>query len=409
MNDILTILTGDALTRLRELPDESVQCCVTSPPYWGLRDYGTGAWEGGAADCDHVNRHGMQGATGQRADRTFTGAQNYYREACGKCGAVRVDQQIGLEKTPAEFVAKMVEVFEEVRRVLKVDGTCWVNLGDSYSANHGSGSVSPGQKQSSNAGSLVDSIRTPRPGFKPKDLCMIPARVAMALQEAGWYLRSQCPWIKRNGMPESVTDRPATSCEYVYLLSKSQRYFYDLAAVLKPCSQKTNARVSQNVQAQIGSERANGGGKTNGNMKAVVRAPAVNPKCIERDGMNRQNDSFSAAVAGAVTERNRRNTDWFIESWQGLLGDEDGDPLAFVVNPQPYKGAHFATFPAKLVRPCILTGSRPGDTVLDPFGGSGTTGQVALELGRKALLIELNPNYVKLIEQRCNVTPGLAL
>ena len=215
------ILEGDVLDRLRELPDESAQCAVTSPPYWGLRDYG-------------------------------------------------VDGQIGLEPTPELFVARMVEAFREVRRVLRKDGTCWVNLGDSY-ASGGRGNYDVVSDNKGNGASRGLGRPTAN-GYKPKDLCGIPWRVAFALQADGWYLRSDIIWHKPNPMPESVTDRPTKSHEYVFLLSKSGWYYYDAEAILEPVSPGTHARLSQNVEAQIGGERANGGQKTNGNMKAVGRA-----------------------------------------------------------------------------------------------------------------------------------------
>jgi DNA modification methylase len=277
----LDILHGNCRQVLPTLPPESVQCCVTSPPYWGLRDYG-------------------------------------------------VDGQLGLEPTPDEYVANMVAVFSEVARVLRDDGTLWLNLGDSY-ASGSKGSGGPNEKQDSNAGSYYD-IRKFNHGLKPKDLCGIPWRVAFALQADGWYLRSDIIWHKPNPMPESVTDRPTKAHEYLFLLSKQERYFYDAEAIREDKSR-------------------HGGGQL-----------------------------------GSPDFRNKR-TVWTIPS-------------------QPYSEAHFATFPEDLVKPCILAGSRLGDTILDPFSGSGTVGKVATEFGRRAVLIELNPSYIKLADTRTNVTPG---
>jgi DNA modification methylase len=358
---------GDALAVLRTMPTESIQCCVTSPPYWGLRDYGTGRWEGGEQGCDHLNRHGMQGESGERADRSFTGAQNFYKDVCGRCGARRVDRQIGLEPTPEEFVAKTVEVFREVRRVLRADGTCWVNLGDSYASSWlcnrrsviGAGSMKNGKREA----------RAPRmsDGLKEKDLVGIPWRVAFALQADGWWLRQDIIWSKPNPMPESVRDRCTKAHEYVFLLTKSARYHYDAEAILEECSPNSHARLSQEVEAQIGSFRANGGAKTNGPMKAVSRKTAAAGSGIKN------NTSMASALALQVERRNKRSV-WTIPT-------------------QSCKEAHFATFPEALVEPCILAGSRVGDRVLDPFGGSGTTGVVALRLGRVPVLIELNAEY----------------
>lgn len=213
---------GDALTVLRTMPSESVNCVVTSPPFWGLRDYGTGRWEGGLPDCDHVQRHGLQGATGQRADRAYTGRVPY-RGECGKCGALRVDQQIGLEETPEAYVTRLVEVFREVRRVLREDGTCWLNLGDSYVAHPGQRKTTDavGPKQRTSKGSYSTPSRHVY-DLKPKDLVGIPWMVAFALQADGWVIRSEIVWHKPNPMPESVKDRPTKSHEIIFLLAKAQ-------------------------------------------------------------------------------------------------------------------------------------------------------------------------------------------
>jgi DNA modification methylase len=326
------ILTGDCRAMLRTLPDESVHCCVTSPPYFGLRDYG-------------------------------------------------VDGQIGLEKTPDEFIAAMVEVFRDVRRVLRADGTLWLNLGDSYASVGGPGwQGKNGQRADRrftavrNTVPLREQARTAFKGVKPKDLLMMPARVALALQASGWWLRSDIIWHKPNPMPESVTDRPTSAHEHVFLLAKSERYFFDQEAVLEPVSPNTHARLSQDVQNQIGSARAHAGGKTNGNMKAVGR------KMAQPGSGVKNNTSMDAALAIMPSARNIRNV-WTIAT-------------------QPFSEAHFATFPPALIEPCIKAGCPEGGTVLDPFGGAGTTGLVADRLKRDAILIELNPEYAAMAERR---------
>jgi DNA modification methylase len=390
--DRLTIINADALTALKTLPDNSVQCCVTSPPYYGLRNYG-------------------------------------------------VEGQIGAEKTPEQYIASLVEVFREVRRVLREDGVLWLNLGDSYTSG-GRKTRAPDVKDSKGARESDTRPDTPQ-GLKPKDLLMIPARVALALQADGWYLRSSCPWIKRNAMPESVKDRPATTIETIFMLTKSAKYHYDAEAV-KIAAANAGKTVSLGDKS-FSKGQANGAG-------------------VAASG-NGLKDAYTVKAM-----RSRRSSDWFIESWQGLLQDEDGDPLAFVVNTRPYRGAHFAVFPPDLVRPCIQasvsehgccgkcgapyertfertdvvdesakgsrfdtgkTGDRTGGertqkgeryllkqtgwkpscecgdrevarcTVLDPFGGSGTTAAVALELGCNAILVELNADYIPLIRERC--------
>ncbi len=358
----LDLRVGGCLPILRTIADRSVRCCVTSPPYYGLRDYG-------------------------------------------------VAGQIGLEPTLGEFIDKLVAVFTEVKRVLTDDGTLWLNLGDSYSSHAGQRKITDkiGMKQHSNVASSSAPSRC-IPELGAKQLIGVPWRVAFALQESGWILRSEIIWHKPNPMPESVTDRPTKSHEQIFLFAKSEKYFYDQEATLEPVSENTNLRISQDLANQIGSERANAGIRRTENMKAVRRSSASwkgsefhKGKTAEhqlgRSSTNRKqaphgegiknNESFTDAVCLPVDLRNKR-TVWTVPTYS-------------------YRGAHFATFPPDLIKPCILAGTAPGDFVLDPFGGSGTTGQVALELGRSALLIELNPDYAALIRERCAITPGLAL
>lgn len=440
MDKRVTFLTGDWVAMPRTLPDESVQCVVTSPPYWGLRDYG-------------------------------------------------VAGQLGLERAPQEYVEKLVAGFREVRRVLRKDGTCWVNLGDSFagSGKGGNPGANGREKQRTNEGSQTvrgrrtDLIYTGPErggntswstrdvsktcpavgGLKTKDLVGIPWRVAFALQEDGWWLRSDIIWAKPNPMPESVRDRPTKAHEYIFLLTKSERYFYDAEAIKEACSPATHARISQDLAHQVGSFRANGGNKTNGPMKAVVVGSTR--KLASQSIGGKQNPSYQAAMALLVSSRNRRSV-WTVAS-------------------APFRGAHFATFPPKLIEPCILAGTSEhgacadcgapyrrvlahghprieqqracggagngeyagkavkdyagagaqnasevkarilrgmvekkttgweptcechGSTescptrpcmVLDPFGGAGTTGLVAARLGRQAILIELKPAYVRM-------------
>ena len=323
---------GDCLETLRRMPNGLVQTCVTSPPYFGLRDYG------------HAG-------------------------------------QIGLEPTPDEFVAKLVTVFREVRRVLRDDGTLWVNIGDSYTSGGRTHERDPDAK---NVTVGTGARRAALPdGLKPKDLIGIPWMLAFALRADGWYLRQEIIWHKPNPMPESVTDRCTKSHEQIFLLSKSERYYYDQKAILEPVSPNTHARLSQDVQNQIGSERANGGAKTNGNMKAVGRKFDTGEQ-----SQNKNNPSFDAAMAIMPNERNKRSV--------------------WTVSTKPYKGAHFATFPTDLIEPCILAGAPAGGIVLDPFFGSGTTGQVAQALGRQFIGLELNEAYKPLQDERLR-QPSLIL
>lgn len=354
---------GDCLELLRAMPERSVNCCVTSPPYWGLRDYGTARWDGGDAECDHLagplasTKSTLQGYTGPTVKLAVGGMP--YRHQCGKCGAVRIDNQLGLEPTPEAYVAKMVEVFREVRRVLRDDATLWLNLGDSY-ANPPSGQAQRainGQGRDYGRGGFAKSVahvgklrHSIPPGLKHKDLVGIPWRVAFALQSDGWWLRQDIIWAKPNPMPESVTDRCTKAHEYVFLMAKSERYFYDADAVKEAAETKPHG-----------------------------------PGYVTFDENSLRNDRIPGNEAnhrtwGADGKRNRRSV------WQ--------------ISTRPYKGAHFATFPPALIEPCIKAGCPVGGTVLDPFGGSGTTGRVANDLGRNAVLCELNPKYVDLIRER---------
>jgi len=329
------LIPGDCLAGLATLPDASVHCCVTSPPYWGLRDYG-------------------------------------------------VDGQLGLEPTPGEYVAKMVAVFREVRRVLRDDGTLWLNLGDSY-ANTGAADSSKvggftGDRIRNNRKGIMDSRPRGIPsGLKPKDLVGIPWRVAFALQADGWYLRSDIIWSKPNPMPESVTDRPTKAHEYMFLLSKSERYHYDADAIKERGSTATgNVTDLDSLAGRNYDHRADG--LTVGKGEAHTSG-------------TRSGGNLSKAYAGVdwtVVGRNRR-TVWTIPT-------------------EPFPGAHFAVMPTALVKPCILAGCPTGGTVLDPFTGSGTVAVVALENGCAFVGCELNPAYVDIAKKRVgNVTPATLL
>ncbi len=261
----------------------------------------------------------------------------------------------------------MVAVFRQARRVLRDDGTLWLNLGDSYNAyngNRGTESRYAGERERFEA-KFPQGHGLICKGLKQKDLIGIPWMVAFALRDDGWYLRSAIPWIKRNSMPESCKDRPTTSIETIFLFSKSVRCYYDNEAIKKPPAPDSYARKKRGRKQGHKWEDGPGSQSIFNDMS----------KSCDEDG------------------RERRSTDWFFESWQGLLTDEDGDPLAFVVNTSGFKGAHFATFPPKLVEPIILAGCPEGGVVLDPFTGSGTTGEVALKHFRRFVGIELNPTY----------------
>lgn len=340
------IIIGDCRTALKEIPDESIQCCVTSPPYWGLRNYGH-------------------------------------------------EDQIGLEPTPQAYVETMREVFKEVWRVLRDDGTLWLNLGDMFSGGGKGGNPghSPHIKQRTNAGSL--SVRgVKRNGLKPKDLIGIPWRVAFALQSDGWYLRSDIIWAKPNPMPESVQDRPTRSHEYIFLMSKSARYYYDAAAIREPASPDLIKQVEEGYNGKAIKDYLTASVQDASATKSRI-INGARKRIDKQRGHSRRHDGFKDTWDALTPQE------------QALLGSNKRD--VWTVAPANYKEAHFATFPPDLIKPCILAGSRPGDIVLDPFAGSGTTGSVALEYGRRAVLIELNPEYAAMMEARTNITPGLAL
>lgn len=334
-------LNTDALSGLKQIPDEYVNTCVTSPPYWALRDYG-------------------------------------------------IDGQIGLEKTPEEYIEIMIQIFKEVKRVLKKDGTLWLNMGDSYAAAarnrtddqvNGITSTITGNKNQ-----LASAIQpnTIIGDLKPKDMVGIPWMLAFALRADGWYLRQDIIWHKPNPMPESVTDRCTKAHEYIFLLSKSKQYYYDAEAIKEPASNNTHARRSRvkDDHKSIPDHKKNGirprklqsvpsgwdTGKTNHNGKKG-RYPKV-----------KDNLSFDAALSETVDKRNKRSV--------------------WTVLPEAFPDAHFATYPQKLITDCIKAGCPPGGIVLDPFHGSGTTGIVANKLERNFIAIELNPTYIEIEKKR---------
>ena len=343
-----TILIGDVRKRLSEIADGSVRTCITSPPYFGLRDYGTGKWEGGLADCDHIAPPtGDPSVKGQRGKFS---ADGQYKNTCRKCGANRVDSQIGLEQTPDEYVANLVAVFTEIRRVLADDGTVWLNLGDSYA---GSGKGGQSAEMRSDGWQPEYANKGATYGLKAKDLIGIPWRVAFALQQDGWYLRQDIIWHKPNPMPEPAKDRCVKSHEYVFLLSKSPRYFFDYAAI------KEDGVIAAGTK----------GAKESAERQGIKGINARPPEYKVYDG-----------------KRNKRSV------WS--------------INTKPFKGAHFAVMPEALVEPCVLAGSEIGDTVLDPFTGSGTVAVVALRHRRNFVGTELNPEYAAIARTRiCDDAP----
>jgi DNA modification methylase len=351
------IYNEDCLLGLRRLPEDTVQCCVTSPPYFNLRDYGTATWEGGDTACDHkpaVQPRAERGRNGLTGGLEYLSSQEpSFKSVCAKCDAHRIDAQIGLEESPDAYVAKLVAVFREVKRVLRSDGVLWLNLGDSYTGSANAGGEA--SRTCHGAPNAKDrSLPTKRGhGLKPKDLIGIPWRVAFALQADGWYLRQDLIWHKPNPMPESVRDRCTKAHEYLFLLSKSPRYYFAADAIREP---HTSPNKSRN-------RWQNGGGS----------AQSLNADTRQDFG------SMQYHPMG----RNKRSV--------------------WTVTPKPFIGAHFAVMPEALVEPCILAGSKEGDTVLDPFMGAGTVAVVASRLQRRYLGFELNPAYCQLAQERLHV------
>jgi len=344
---------GDCRESMRQMAKDGVkvQMCVTSPPYYGLRDYGTAEWAGGDNSCEHEglvisnNRNFIdEGGRGSNKKAISSGD-------CLKCGATRKDLQIGNEQTPQEFIDNLVEVFACVWDILADDGTLWVNLGDSY-ANNSSQASNNGRARFGNPREKV--VNRIGNGYKQKDLMGMPWRLAFALQDFGWYLRQDIIWHKPNPMPESVQDRCTKSHEYIFLLTKNQKYYFDADSIKEECINTEEQQIAKRNKKQ---HRFN--------------AQEHEAKFVQHN--------FSK-IETVYEKRNKRDV-WSV-------------PV------KPYSGAHFAVYPEELIEPCILAGSKAGDIVLDPFFGSGTTGQVSQNLGRKWIGCELNKDYETLQNER---------
>ena len=372
MSEWNKIICGDSLEKLKELPDGVADCCITSPPYYGLRDYGTGKWVGGDPNCKHESAK-----LSTRFERTMTETSakqktnagsdvKQYIKVCSLCGAVREDKQIGLEETPEAYIEKLVDLFREVRRVLRDDGTLWVNIGDSYAGSgkgrngDGTASVDPNSKQATSLGTINGNLKKSNAGdAKAKDLIGIPWMLAFALRNDGWYLRQDIIWHKPNPMPESIKDRCTKSHEYIFLLSKKPQYYFDYESIQEEATGYDGRKDTMNKGSQKYSEE-------------------YMPKQTGETMASRKHERWQFKNECPV--RNKRDV------WS--------------VCTKPNNEAHFATFPEELIKPCILAGSRLGGVVLDPFFGSGTTGRVAREYGRQYIGIELNPEYVEMANRR---------
>jgi len=379
---------GDCRALLRQLPPRCAQTCVTSPPFWGLRDY-------------------------------------------------EMDGQIGLELTPREYVRALVSAFRQVRRVLKDDGTLWLNLGDSYAGSRSgpqgeSGEMADREVAKHRAmrgktkgidpknprkgpGNNNAPNRARQSGLKPKDLVGIPWEVAFALRKDGWYLRMDCIWSKPNPMPESVTDRPTKAHEYLFLFSKSPSYYYDAAAIAEPIVRGDNFRnitdpvpsAMPGAPAHVGLRKYKSGNKTRSQRSdnGGARDRATNqtfgvPWDADATGGMRNKRSVWTVDGAVDLELAREQAALWGQLAEGLAEPRQNKPSVFTVTPIPYNGDHFATYPPALIEPCILACSRPGDLVLDPFFGSGTTGEVAEKHERRWIGFDIQPKYADLARLR---------
>lgn len=398
-NEQFQILHGNAIDVLKTLPDESVNCCVTSPPYYALRDYMTGHWEGGDPNCPHYR-------TSKKSDKTITGhkamsehdspvGDAIYKSVCPLCGAVRVDEQIGLEETPQQYISRLVEVFHEVKRVLKNDGTLWINIGDSY---WGSGSrgfdftntfsekskIQQGSKGTTDLHNLP-SLTGNFGDYKNKDLIGIPWMLAFALRADGWYLRQDIIWAKPNPMPESVKDRCTKSHEYIFLLTKQPNYYFDAESIQVEAKEVSVKRSKYGFNTDHPSAGINGIHVEEMGSRFVPKKK--NHKNIQYNGQ--QNNTMHELRAEGYPDKeyytaNKRDV------WTVNVGGGYSDP----------DGSHYATYNVKLIEPCILAGSPMGGVILDPFNGTGTTGASALSLARKYIGIDLSEKYVRMAQKR---------
>jgi len=348
--DILRIIQGSCIEVLKTLPAESINCVMTSPPYWALRDYGTGKWEGGLSECDHkknpkpLSDKALAKSTIGKASSTGHALEGY-KNICGKCGAKRIDKQLGLEPTFQQYINDLCDIFDEVKRVLRKDGTCWVNMGDTYGGTGSKGDYKdPKYKNGRNGQSIALNSKMPS-----KCLLQIPSRFAIEMTNRGWILRNEIIWHKPNAMPSSAKDRFTVDFEKLFFFTKNKKYLFETQR--EPHSQVSLNRIKKPWRGKLCDGHSLGGLK-NGDMS----------KMCHPDG------------------RNKRTV------WK--------------INTKSYREAHFAVYPPELCETPIKAGCPVGGVVLDPFCGSGTTGLVAKQQCKDFIGIELNPEYIKIAEKR---------
>jgi DNA modification methylase len=396
---------GDALQVLCTIPGATMNCCVTSPPYWGLRDYGIEpqVW-GGDSECRHEWGDPIKGKSqsgslsGSKLDGTPPGEERrptWESTCCSLCGAWR--GSLGLEPTPELYVKHIVMIFEEVRRVLQDDGTLWLNLGDSYAGGGRAGNnpeYMNKHKMFGKAGWDSGIFGLPQAvpaGLKPKDLVGIPWRVAFALQAAGWYLRSDIIWSKPNPMPESVTDRPTKAHEYIFLLSKSARYYYDKEAMSEPAKTGWNGSSFTDERDLLVHPNAGTNRKIPSGWDTGPGAHGV----YHRNGRALWDTQDKQSSGRRMIENTRRAREEGGDH-DSPFGETRNMRTVWTIATRPCKLSHFATFPDEIARRCILGGCPVGGTVLDPFAGTMTVSITAAKVDRKSIAIELSPEYYEM-------------
>ena len=430
---MIRFLHGDCREVLRKLAPDSVHCIVTSPPYYGLRDYGTGSWEGGNPDHTHdvVPARGGRGGSGSPGKQTVGATPSFISARECSCGARRIDHQIGMEETPDAYVASMIEVFRELRRVLRPDGVAWLNLGDSYASGGGTGTQGArGQRfdRRHTQEALLDKRYWLESGIKPKDLLMIPHRIALALQADGWWVRADNVWAKRNSMPESVDDRTTRSHEYVFQLTKSERYFYDAVAIEEDADIPAGTRAAKGAGARRQAKGVNGrpaeyweytGRRNKRSVWFIPTTPyleahfaVMSPELAETCILAGTSEVGACRACGAPWERLIEKHKGFAGGsgragrtaeeanasgkWAGATHGRDV-ALGPVVYKQTIGWQMSCDCPIGKPVPCI---------VLDPFSGAGTTALISDRLGRDAIGIDLNEAYVDMAVRRVSKDAG---
>jgi DNA modification methylase len=374
------VIQGDCLSVLKTFEDESIDMVMTSPPYWALRDYGTATWEGGDENCNHkknpepLSKKALSKSTIGAASSTGHALEGY-KNICGKCGAKRIDKQIGLEPTFQEYINKLCDIFDEIKRVLKKEGSCWVNLGDTYASAPVSGKQGGFQGEVTRDNPVISNVKKPKTNLPEKSLLQIPSRFAIEMTNRGWILRNEIIWHKPNCMPSSVEDRFTVDFEKLFFFVKNKKYWFETQ--YEPMVENSDAKYRARIRA---------------NKKYNSKEPYKNNTPYATNKIN------SDVRLSAGENANRAFGD--NKSLEKMLDKGRNKRTVWKITTQPYPEAHFAVYPPKLCETPIKAGCPKEGVVLDPFFGSGTTGAVARSIDRNWIGIELNPEYIKLAEDR---------